>query len=337
MMKIIHRHNDPLYSIRKIWNPVLYQGSNKKSRYFEGWYFKLVSEGGKHIWSIIPGISITTDSNRHAFIQLINGKTAETFYIKYSLGDFRFSKKEFLVEIGRSRFSYAGLEVNIDDPASGLKVQGRIGFENVHPLEPTLLNPGIMGWYSFVPFMECYHGLVSMDHNLSGNLKINGEKISMDGGKGYAEKDWGRSMPSAWIWMQTNHFQAEGVSLMLSIAKIPWLRNSFTGFLCVLLLNGKIHRFATYTGAMIEHIELTGDKLATSITDHKYRLQITASHASRGMLAAPLNGAMDRRIAESVDAQIELKVTNMDSEIIFAGKGVYAGLELVGDMDELPV
>ncbi|MFP4469719.1 MAG: tocopherol cyclase family protein [Bacteroidales bacterium] len=337
MMKIIQRHNHPLYSIRKTWNPVLFQGTKKKSRYFEGWYFKLVSEGGKHIWSVIPGVSITGDNNRHAFIQLINGKTAETWYVKYPLGDFRFSQKEFLVETGRSRFSYEGLDLNIDDPASGLKVYGTIGFRNIRPLESTLLNPGIMGWYSFVPFMECYHGLVSMDHDLSGNLIINGEKISMKDGKGYAEKDWGRSMPSAWIWMQSNHFEKEGVSLMLSIAKIPWLRSSFTGFLCVLLLNGKIHRFATYTGAVIEHIELTGDNLSTSITNNEYRLQITASHASRGMLAAPLNGAMDRRIAESVDAHIELKVTHNAGEIIFAGTGVHAGLELVGDMDELPV
>ncbi len=337
MMKIIQQHNDPLYSIRKTWNPVLFQGSNKKSRYFEGWYFKLVSQGGRHIWSIIPGISITADKKRHAFIQLINGKTAETFYVTYPFGGFRFSQKEFIVEIGRSRFSYAGLELNIDDPDTGLNVHGKIGFENIHPLKSTLLNPGIMGWYSFVPFMECYHGLVSMGHDLSGNLNISGEKISLDGGKGYAEKDWGRSMPSAWIWMQSNHFEKEGVSLMLSIAKIPWLRGSFTGFLCVLLLNGKIHRFATYTGAVIEHIELTGDKLTTSITDNKHRIQITASHAARGMLAAPLYGAMDRRIAESVDAQIGLKVTNSAGEIMFDGTGVYAGLELVGDMKELPV
>ncbi|WP_243392439.1 MULTISPECIES: tocopherol cyclase family protein [unclassified Mesotoga] len=30
--------------------------------------------------------------------------------------------------------------------------------------------------------------------------------IDLTGGKGYIEKDWGRSLPDAWIWMQSNNF-----------------------------------------------------------------------------------------------------------------------------------
>ena len=41
----------------------------------------------------------------------------------------------------------------------------------------------------------------------SGSLEINGAEISFEGGKGYIEKDWGRSMPSDWIWIQSNHFE----------------------------------------------------------------------------------------------------------------------------------
>ncbi len=52
------------------------------------------------------------------------------------------------------------------------------------------------------PAMECYHGVVSMYHLLSGHLEINGDKVDFSGGKGYIEKDWGRSMPSDWIWIQ---------------------------------------------------------------------------------------------------------------------------------------
>ena len=30
---------------------------------------------------------------------------------------------------------------------------------------------GIMGWYRFVPFMQCYHGVVSLNHKLNGTFK----------------------------------------------------------------------------------------------------------------------------------------------------------------------
>jgi len=325
----------PFYNLTKTWRPVQFQGTSKSSRYFEGWYFKNVSADGDHIWSIIPGISIVDKNNKHAFIQLINGKTAETWYVKFPIDEFSYSKQNFEVAIGKNRFSYDGFLLDID--SEEIKASGRVSFINIQPLKSTFFNPGIMGWYSFVPFMECYHGLVSMNHDLDGSLSINNNLVDFSRGKGYSEKDWGRSMPSAWIWMQTNHFEQTGSSFMLSVAKIPWLGNSFTGFLCVFLLEGKIHRFANYTGAKISRLGIDDESVSVDIHDKKYLLKIKAQHAGRGILAAPLDGAMDRRIAESVDATIELTVSDKNGNKLFSGKGKNAGLELVGDPGELPV
>lgn len=327
-----------LYPITKRWQPVIFQGGAKTRHYFEGWYFKNVSADTGHIWSVIPGISIRSRQHRHAFIQLIDGKTAQTRYIQYPFESFSYSKNKFAVSIAGNQFSYQGFTLDINSPENGLRARGTIGFENLHPLQSTLVNPGIMGWYSFVPFMECNHGLVSMHHSLSGGLEINGEQLDFSGGRGYSEKDWGRSMPSAWIWMQSNHFAGQpDVSFMLSVAKIPWLGSSFTGFLCVWLMNGKIHRYATYTGARLKNIHLDKEKILVEIDSHGQQIVVQAQHAARGLLAAPVDGAMDRRIAESVDATIELAVNDREGKTLFSGTGSPAGLELVGDMAELPV
>ena len=45
-----------------------------------------------------------------------------------------------------------------------------------------------MGPFSFVPFMECYHGVLSMNHSIKGRLDFNGESLSFDNGKGYMER-----------------------------------------------------------------------------------------------------------------------------------------------------
>jgi len=337
MPKLQSSDHQTFYRLLKTWNPVLFQGGNKKSRYFEGWYFKNVSANGEHIWSVIPGISIVDKNHAHAFIQLINGKTAETYYVSFPIEEFTFSERNFESSIGKNHFSYDGFILDIDDKNSGLCVKGQVRFDAVQRLKSTLLNPGIMGWYSFMPFMECYHGLVSMNHALNGSLKINNQTCDFTGGRGYSEKDWGRSMPSAWIWLQCNHFETPGVSIMFSVAKIPFFRNDFTGFLCVLLFEGKIHRFATYTGAKISCIRLDEESVFIFLNDNKFTVGITARRAGHGLLAAPVNGAMDRRIAESIDATIILKISDKHGNLIFDENGIYAGLELVGDMKDLPV
>jgi len=326
----------PFYALRKIWNPTYFQGGSKKKNYFEGWYFKNVSNNAEHIWSVIPGISVVNPHDKHAFIQFINGKTAKTKYIEFPFSDFRYSQKEFRVSIANNHFSLQGFSLDVDEKKVGFKAKGEIKFTNTHPLGSALFNPGIMGWYSFMPFMECNHGLVSMDHRLSGCLNINGAEIDFAGGKGYAEKDWGRSMPSAWIWMQSNHFDKQHeVSFMLSVAKIPWLKSSFTGFLCVFFYKGKIHRYANYTGARLTNITVNNEEASIEINDKKHNILVVAKHAAKGLLAAPQNGVMDRRIAESVDASIRVSIVKNGGQPVFSGTGSTAGLELVGNMNEL--
>lgn len=45
-----------------------------------------------------------------------------------------------------------------------------------------------MGPFAFVPFMECYHGIVSMDHIIQGELEIDGATVDFSNGRGYMEK-----------------------------------------------------------------------------------------------------------------------------------------------------
>jgi hypothetical protein len=103
-----------------------------------------------------------------------------------------------------------------------------------------------MGPYACVPFMECYQGIISMDHVINGELVIDGERIDFTNGRGYMEKDWGRSFPSAYFWMQSNHFSEAGISLKCSVAKIPWMRGSFVGFIAGVWLKDRLIRFTTY-------------------------------------------------------------------------------------------
>ena len=49
----------------------------------------------------------------------------------------------------------------------------------------------------------------------SGTLSIDGESLSLEGGRAYVEKDWGSKFPKTHVWLQA---ELRGTSLFLSVA-----------------------------------------------------------------------------------------------------------------------
>ncbi len=325
----------PLYNIKKIGNTIPFQGNNKRRNYFEGWYFKMVSEDSSSIFSVIPGISLSADGKeQHAFIQVIDGLTAETTYFSFPIETFSFSTSEFAVRIGDNYFSKDSIVLNLKD--GNTTVSGTIEhFDDVEYTSDRLLNAGIMGWYRFVPFMECYHGVVSLNHSLDGQLVVNDQVHDFKGGKGYIEKDWGSSMPSSWIWMQSNHFTDPNSSLMLSIANIPWLGKSFNGFIGFYYHDNKIHHFATYRPTKLELEVADSNALKIKIINRDHTFLLDVKSNTTGLLKAPVAGAMDRRIPESIDASIGITMLDKNGEILHKDSTNIAGLEMVGDFESL--
>ncbi len=322
-----------LYDLQKTWHPDRFQGNRKQNNYFEGWYFKNVTAAGENTISFIPGISLT-DGDHHAFVQVINGKTGQTWYFRFPKEAFTFSKNSFAVKIENNHFSANQLEVDLKSETD--HITGRLSFDSHTSYPVNLKRPGIMGWYRYVPFMECYHGVVSLNHDIQGVLSFNGHQIDFHKGKGYIEKDWGSSMPESWIWMQSNHFQAENTSFMLSVARIPWIGKTFTGFLGFFLHQGKQYHFATYTGAKITHLNRTNNTVKLQINAKDFCLAISGKQKKRsdmlaGALKAPVKGQMDRVIHECVDSSIRIRLTNRREKVIFEGTGSNAGLEMIGD------
>lgn len=320
------------YGSKRMWNPEMFQGHNKQSNYFEGWYFKMVSADGKHRYAFIPGISLGNDT--HAFVQFIDGQTGETQYHRYNIEDFYYSSSRFAVWVGPNFFSADSFFIELGKGKDLILGKGIIENRVEYPVK--LLSPGIMGWYRFVPFMECFHGVVSIDHTLSGDFLINNKVISFDNGKGYIEKDWGKSMPSAWIWTHSNTFVDDSnTSFMLSIANIPWIGRSFTGFLGFLWVNDKHYRFATYTGSKISELKRDEDKIEVTIKDRNFTIEFVGIKGERGELLAPVGGDMTRTIHESIDAEIHITLKDKKGKVLYQGKAQNAGLELVGDIEKL--
>jgi hypothetical protein len=320
-----------------IWKPEIFHGRRKNKDFFEGWYFKMVDYSEKRAYAVIPGVSIARDPLKsHAFIMFLDARARKMNYFRYSLDDMKAGDKKFELTIGESFFSTSEMTLNLKQGRD--RIIARISFKDTYPWPVKVLSPGVMGWYAFVPGMECYHGILSMDHAVEGFIEINGIRKDLNGGRGYIEKDWGVSMPSSWIWMQTNHFDRNGISLSGSIAKIPWLGNYFTGYIFGFLYDNKLYKFTTYSGAKVTGLNVTDDKIKILLENKAYCLDIDADRSEGVELPAPKLGGMTAKVNESLHSSINitlLRKTGSDTKLIYSGTGKNAGLELVGNVDEL--
>ncbi len=297
-------------SLRGIYHPELFQGTLTPKPYFEGWYYKVVTES--RAFALIPGVSLAPE-DPHAFIQYIDGLSGETTYDRYPVDSFAFGTREFWVSIGESRFD---LE-RVDCIAGGTSISYSIDSKSMWT--GTFFQPGTMGWYSFVPFMQCKHGIIVMD----ATVTMGGEL-----GRLYVEKDYGRSFPNAWIWLQSNSFDEASVSVTCSIANVPFVGGAFTGFLAGILVNGDLWKFTTYTGARIVSLETNGLVRITFENRKGQRLQIAASRTEGSSLAAPSDGAMKGRVVETLNSEIEVELSE-GGRLVYRGLGRSGGLEVV--------
>jgi tocopherol cyclase len=322
-------------------DPVHFQGNLGNRRgYFEGWYFKHVSKLDGRVFACIPGVSLNK-KNPHSFIQINMPGRDHGFsqYYPFPLEDFSASRKgELSIQIADNQFGAKGVSLNLpaltSDLGSSPTIKADLSYSRIKPLPKDFFWPGIMGPYSFVPFMECYHGVASLNHQVDGEVLLDKSSLDYGEGRGYIEKDWGRSFPESWIWLQANSFDNPELSIMFSFAKIPWLGGFFPGFLGFFSLGDHFQVFSSYNSSRLVQL-IAEDGLVKFTLEHRdMLLELEAISAAPEKLKAPVLGEMDRVIKESVNAEVTLRVVER-GKLLYSGKSAYAGLEIVGEAASL--
>jgi hypothetical protein len=318
--------------LQALFHPEQYHGWGRSKKYFEGWYYKVVNAEENRAFAFIPGIAMDENSNKQAFVQVLDGINKTAKYHRFEASEFIPTAGAFDVTIQKNRFKRNAISLELPG------ISGQLEFHNQVPWPSSWYSPGIMGPYSFVPFMQCYHGIVSMDHNVSGQLTIQNEKVDFTGGRGYMEKDWGSSFPSGYIWMQSNHFSEAGISLKSSVANIPWLASSFVGFIAGIWLYDRLIPFTTYNGTKLKKSFADEKKVELVMENKNYLLEIEAERDTATSLASPIQGFMDGRIEESMTAKIMVKLKDKRAgKVLLEDTGRNAGLEVAGNVEDVLV
>lgn len=324
-----------IYNMNRLFlikNPDLFQGEKnltKNKEYFEGWYFKNTNK--EQGVSFIPGINIEKDSPK-AFVQVITNDTS--YFVNYNINDFEFSYEPFLIKVGNNLFSKEGIHIDIKDEVQNLNINGDIKYSNNKSINTDFMNPNIMGPFSYVPFMECNHAILSMRNNTNGSIEIKNTVINFEDDMGYIEKDWGCSFPKTYIWCQGNNFEKSNASFMLSIANVPFKMFNFRGMICVLLIEDKEYKFTTYNNSKIVEYEVNDNSLNITLKKGDLFLNIKSSFEVGQRLFAPVKGKMDKDIFESINSVITVTLRHGDN-IVFCDTSKNCGLEIVKPQESL--
>lgn len=311
-------------------SPAFFLGGGRNDRYFEGWYFKCISRDRRHAVALIPGMAITPQGGKHAFVQVIHANTGRTYYFDFPYEAFQAATDHFEVQVGGNRFSSDGLSVSLSQTGVGT-MTGSMRFSECHPYPTSRFHPGIMGPFSFVPNMECNHVILHLSHRLHGSLTLDGKTLDFEGGAGYIEKDYGRSFPRHYVWIQASHFDQGEACLVFSRARIPMLGTDFPGFFAYFTdFNWIRARFATYNLSRMTAWAVdpsTGTCRAT-LAGPAGRLSFEAAMTGGGTLRAPVDGLMDREIVESIGARVTITLTDRRGNVRYHGTSGEAGMEI---------
>lgn len=275
-----------------------FYGEGKKSSYFEGWYFKQTCEMGNI--AFIPAFHVNKKGNPSASLQILSDQ--EGFNIKYPIEDFYARKNKFLVKIDQNQFSDKGCKLDIK--MRDLQIKGELVYKDVIPPKYDIMGP-----FKYVPFMECRHKVVSLQHQVSGQILFNGKKYKFEGGPGYIEGDRGTSFPQGYFWTQCT---LDDVSLMVSIAEIPFLGKAFMGSVGFVYMNGTEYRLATYLGVRLLCVE----KNKIHLKQGELQLEIFLIEENPKALSAPQEGDMGRTIHESPSCTVRYRIKIEDRVVL---------------------
>ncbi len=312
-------------------HPEGFHGRGAGSPFFEGWYLKLATADETRAVALIPGIFRGRQpASHHAFVQVVDEGVR---YHRFSAGQLDGAEDRFDVRIGPNRFHEHGLSVDLD------RCRGDLRFGPMTPWPVSIPSPGAMGWFAWVPFMQCYHAVPSFGHELYGYLELDGQSIDFTGGRGYLEKDWGRSFPKTWVWMQGQHFN-EDFCVAVSLADVPWLGRSFPGLLAAMHFSSpppELDPFlflTTYGGARVRGLARTPDGIDLRVGGGGFELELNARGGAPVSIHIPSEDSMDQVVEERLGATLSVRLSRRGRTVLET-RGQLAAYEAHGDIDRL--
>lgn len=318
-------------SVQRQWASVL-QRTRARPR-FEGWFIRITSASGETA-AVIPGLYRgRSPDNDYGFIQVVDGKTNQAGCFKFP--SWRFDDRGAL-RLGNSCFAPTQIELHPED-TQGI-VSGMLRFENLRPWTGRAWPSPAMGWFSWLPGLQCHQAVISLRHGVEGSLQLNGRTVDFGGGIGYLEKTWGRSFPNAWLWGQCQHFDRGPLSLFFAIANVPLAGSPMRGVTAALMAEDRLWRWGSWRGERVQ-VQRASGTLKITLRGWTGRLEISVpgnladeEDAERDVsspnVSIPTEKGLELRVHERLDQPLEIRLFDRRRQL-WAASGTLGAIDQV--------
>ena len=214
-------------------------------------------------------------------------------------------------------------------------INGCLELNQVIDLNQSFLQPGAMGFYKYLPFMEFYQEVIVLNGVTTGVLQIDGKEVDFTGGNCYLQRQWGSKFPNIWLWAQcTNFDQPNDLTIMIGVARLKVLFNYYTAFVIPVYYNDQLEVFSNYNGGQIAklyrykgyvHLIVTQKNKVLDVKIYgRDELECVSSKESHGI----------RDVYECDQVKIEVKISEQGN-ILWEGTSLGAHIEMGGNTSKL--
>lgn len=331
-----------------------YHWDGSEQRFFEGWYYRVAlpdcGQGFGFMYSIDDPIGGKSHSGGAAQILGVND---EYLYRTFpDVNTFQAHHSQLaLSHWGRSRFSTESQRIREGYQATATLNRGYIcdratqqfcqWHYTIEPIDGwgnrNSPQKATAGWLSFLPVFDPGWQVLMAHGWATGWINWAGKQYEFSRVPAYSEKNWGRSFPKKWFWLNCNSFRKEAD---LSLTAAGGIRDIF-GFseavgLIGLHYQGKLYQFTRENSQLSWHIQPWGNwKMQAHNQDFIISLLGTTEQTGNYVRVPTVNG-LQFNCRDTLQGNIVLELRQQSGKLVLKASSDLGGLEVGGSPWQQP-
>jgi tocopherol cyclase len=197
--------------------------------------------------------------------------------------------------------------------------------------QPQQIQQATAGWLSYLPIFEP-GWQVLMAHGLAtGWIEWQGTRYEFSNAPIYGEKNWGRSFPEKWFWLNCNSFH-ETAGLAITAGggrrKVLWMTEEVA--MIGIHYQGKFYEFVPWNSQISWQIQPWGE-WRLQATNGDVRVELIGTTDSAGtMVSTPTEQGLVLGCRDTLKGVLSIDLQTRHGEIVVRANSDLAGLETGG-------
>jgi tocopherol cyclase len=197
--------------------------------------------------------------------------------------------------------------------------------------QPQQLQQATAGWLSYLPIFEPGWQIM-MAHGLAtGWIDWQGNRYEFSNAPAYSEKNWGRSFPEKWFWLNCNSF-SETIGLAVTAGggrrKVLWATEEVA--MIGIHYHGRFYEFVPWNSQISWQIQPWGE-WRMQATNGDFQIELTGTTDLAGtMVSTPTEQGLVLCCRDTLQGLLSIDLRTNQGEIVVRANSHLAGLEVGG-------